>query len=98
DPLVTGVQTCALPIFFRPALSRKHRQLTTRTSLYSRRLSERDAGWLHRLLVAVTRAQTASEHNAGLEFALLQAWHLYVDAETSLDRKSVVSGQERDHG
>ena len=53
---------------FRPALSRKHRQLTARTSLYSRRLSERDAGWLHRLLVAVTRAQTPSEHNAGLNF------------------------------
>ncbi len=69
---------------FRPALSRKHRHVTARTSLYSRRLSERDADWLDRLLVAVTRAQTATEHNAGLEFALLQAWHLYLDAETSL--------------
>lgn len=69
---------------FRPLLSRKHRQLTAGTSLYSRRLSERDAGWLHRLLGAVARAQTPTEHNAGLEFALLQAWHLYLDAETSL--------------
>ena len=69
---------------FRPALSRKHRELTARTSLYSRRLSERDADWLHRLLVAVTRAESLTEKNAGLEFALLQAWHLYVDAETSL--------------
>ncbi len=32
----------------------------------------------------MTRAQTPTEHNAGLEFALLQAWHLYIEAETSL--------------
>jgi len=69
---------------FRPALSRKHRHLIARTSLYSRRLSERDSDWLHRLLVAVTHSETPTEHNVGLEFALLQAWHVYLDAETSL--------------
>jgi AraC-like DNA-binding protein len=69
---------------FRPALSRKHRHLTARTSSYSRRLSERDSDWLHRLLVAVTHSETPTEHNVGLEFAFLQAWHVYLDAETSL--------------
>jgi AraC-like DNA-binding protein len=71
-------------VVLRPALTRKHRQLDARMCLHSRRLSERNADWLHRLLCAVADAQTPAEHNAGLEFVLLQAWRLYVNAEGSL--------------
>jgi len=71
-------------VVFRPKLSRKHRQLDEGSSLYSRRLSEGEADWLHRVLLAVTGAQTPAENNAGMQFALLQAWRLYIDAEEAL--------------
>ena len=71
-------------VVLRPVLTRKHLQLNERISLYSRRLSEGDADWLHRVLSAVAGAETPTEHNSGLEFALLQAWRLYVNAEKSL--------------
>jgi AraC-like DNA-binding protein len=51
---------------------------------YSRRLAEGDAAWLHRILSSAVEAATAAEQNAGLEFALAQAWRLYVTAEHSL--------------
>jgi AraC-like DNA-binding protein len=71
-------------IVFRPALVRRHRQLAERSSLYSRRLSEGNTVWLDRILSSVVEATTTAEQNVGLEFALLQAWGLYVAAEQSL--------------
>jgi AraC-like DNA-binding protein len=71
-------------VVLRPALTRKHRQLNAKMSPHSRRLSERNADWLHQVLCAVAEAETPAEHNAGLEFVLLQAWRLYVNAEDSL--------------
>jgi len=71
-------------VVFRPALVRRHRQLAEHFSLYSRRISEADAAWLHRILSSAVEATTASEQNLGLEFALSQAWRLYTAAEQSL--------------
>jgi AraC-like DNA-binding protein len=71
-------------IVFRPALVRKHRQLAESRSLYSRRLTEGNAAWLHRILSSVIEGASTAEQNIGLEFSLLQAWRLYVAAEQSL--------------
>jgi AraC-like DNA-binding protein len=71
-------------VVLRRVLTRRHPQLTERAHLYSRRLSERDADWLHRVLSAVAEADTPTEYNAGMEFALLQAWKVYDNAENSL--------------
>ena len=67
---------------FRPALVERHVQLAEAASQETRRLSEGASDWLHSLFAAVAAATIAPiEHNAGLEFALLQAWRLYVGAE-----------------
>jgi AraC-like DNA-binding protein len=69
---------------FRPALVRRHRQLAEGGSLYSRRLTEGNAAWLNRILSSVIESASTAEQNVGLEFALLQAWRLYIAAELSL--------------
>jgi AraC-like DNA-binding protein len=69
---------------FRPALVERHSQVAEAASQETRRLSESASDWLHALISAVAAATIAPiEHNAGLEFALLQAWRLYMDAEHS---------------
>jgi AraC-like DNA-binding protein len=71
-------------VVFRPALVERHPALQERASLDSRRLTESACDWLNRLLGQVsTAAELPAEHNAGLEFALLQAWRLYIGAERS---------------
>src|SRR6266536_6335720 len=44
DPLVTGVQTCALPIFLSALIWRPHRQWTFKTSSIRKRSEERRVG------------------------------------------------------
>jgi AraC-like DNA-binding protein len=71
-------------VVFRPALVEIHAWLEERPSLGSRRLPESACDWLNRLLGHVSvAAERPAEHNAGLEFTLLQAWRLYVGAERS---------------
>jgi AraC-like DNA-binding protein len=71
-------------VVFRPGLVERHAWLEERASLGSRRVPESACEWLNRLLSHVSAAaELPAEHNAGLEFALLQAWRLYIGAERS---------------
>jgi AraC-like DNA-binding protein len=71
-------------VVFRPGLVERHAWLEERASPGSRRLPESACDWLNRLLGHVSAAaEFPVEHNAGLEFPLLQAWRLYIGAERS---------------